>query len=102
MKIENLDPNKRQFYFKFCSVIECAYWLEDYFRHILSNEQSDLTKTQRCTGLWDISLFINLFLIVIHVPHKTLPNICALSLLDICNRLKLFGIDKKIHRYIFF
>lgn len=33
--------------------------------------------SEQCTRPWDMGLFINLFLIVVDLPYKTLPNIYA-------------------------
>lgn len=39
---ENICESKRQYYFKFWSVIKCIYWLEGHFRYMSRNEESDL------------------------------------------------------------
>lgn len=46
MKVENLNPSERysQYDFKFQSVSKRAYWLEDHFRHVQSNGESDLAQ----------------------------------------------------------
>lgn len=46
---EYLDPTKRQYYFKFWSVIKCIYWLEDHFRYVQSNGESNLDPNSEIT-----------------------------------------------------